>query len=297
MIQYKLVKFSFWPIAVSLIILVALLLLYPFISFLQAVKKDYLIGWSDELQEMSQKAGTTKFDPSLSASNFWTLYSLVVGKEHKYLIEKSTRTMSFYAEVLNLMGNVMAWVLYLNSQEGKKFKPQSQYSLNSYIFVVVVSFITATASFYTVLGFINFVRLRILQKHYAKIEKSDQGFTKRLVYAEFIYMTICFIAIVTWLGLFAALSTLLLNSEVSYWLYCCLGASILSYVIIDSVLVVIFKILKSRKMLILLVLRSMSSEYLTLSVVSALQKNLETSTSTKGIEVTGQDKIIFTTQS
>ena len=64
--QYKLTKFKYWPVGVSLIILVALLLLYPFIRCLQVVKRDYLTGWSDELQDMSQKPNSQKFDPILS---------------------------------------------------------------------------------------------------------------------------------------------------------------------------------------------------------------------------------------
>ena len=194
--------------------------------------------------------------------------------------------MSFYTELLHLMGNVMAWVLFLNSHEGRRFLPQGQSSLINYIFIVGVSFASATASFYAIIGSINFIRLKILQKHYKSYEKDQPGFTRCLVNMEFFYVIICVTIVLSWLGLFAALSTILLNSEVTYWTSCCLGAVILSYIAIDSALMIFFKIFKPRKMLIMLIMRGINSEYLTISVVSETEGSSEPCKTTKPIETT-----------
>ena len=212
--------------------------------------------------------------PKAEAKVFWSLYSLFTSKTEKYFSEYSVRTLSFYTEVLNLMGNVMAWTIFLNSQLGKSIIPHDSTPILGYIFVIGVSVATATISFYAVLGSINLCRIRVLQKHYAVIEVGLLSSTKKLAGWEFFYTVICILMTLAWLALFAALSTVLLNSEVKYWLSCCLEAAAFSYLILDVLMVVIFRIFKPKKMLLMLAMRTLNSKYLSASHSSKMSKKI-----------------------
>ena len=271
--KYTISRFNFWPIGISIIILATLLILYKIISLLPDVKRDYLASWSDELQNIDQKTEAASPNSYLSARCFWTFYSLVQGDQHKYFIDNSTRVLSFYTEVMNLMGNVMLWSLFSNSQKGRNLLISGQFT--SYIFIIVVSLITASASFYITLGLASFVRMIILRKHYRRIEKDLTSLKNQIVRVEFIFKATCVIVILIWLALFAVLSTLLMNAEVVYWLGCCLGAAILSYLVMDGILVAIFRIFRPRKMFVMLALRAMSNKYIFTTILSELNKSQE----------------------
>ena len=119
---------------------------------------------------------------------------------------------------------------------------------------------------------INLCRIRVLQKHYVVIEAGQPSSTKKLAGWEFLYTIICILMTLAWLALFAALSTVLLNSEVKYWLSCCLGAAALSYFVMDALMVAIYRIFKPKKMLLMLTLRTLDSKYLFASHSSKISK-------------------------
>ena len=271
--EYTLSRFDFLPIGVTILILVILIALYPIVNFLSTVKRDYFASWSEELVDLTDSIeGVENKGPKAEAKVFWSLYSLFTSRTEKYFSEYAVRTLSFYTEVLNLMGNVMAWTIFLNSQQGKSIIPHDSTPILGYIFVIGVSFGTATLSFYAILGSINLCRIRVLQKHYAVVEADLPSPTKTLAGWELFYTIICILMTLAWLALFAVLSTVLLNSEVKYWLSCCLGAAVFSYLVLDALMVVIYHIFKPKKMLLMLALRTLNSKYILASHSSKMTK-------------------------
>jgi hypothetical protein len=268
--------------------------LHPLFHSIQSVKKDYLASWSDEFSDLNAKTATgtnngnndgnntqQNFNFTTSAIYFWSLYSLFFGRCQKNLTEYTIRTLTFYTEVLNLMGNVMAWTIFLNSQKARSLMPQGQATVSSYTLVVAVSFMTATVSFYATLGLINLRRIRSLQNHYRKMEAQQISPIKKLAYRDLFFILVCFLVIVGWLALFAVLSIILLHSEVKYWLGCCLGAAILSYVVLDTLMVVIYRTFKPKKMLLMLAIRNLSSQYISFTVYSQVAQEIQVAQETQ----------------
>ena len=262
--EYRLSRFDFLPIGVSLLILVILIALSPIVNFFLTVKQNYFASWSDELAYQTQNPDDMINKSQLAkAKVFWSFYSLFTTRTQKYFSEAMVRTLSFYTEFLNLMGNVMAWTIFLNSQKGKSLFPQDNPSILGYIVVIGLSFVTTTLSFYATIGSVNFCRIRVLRTHFSRIEVGKRSSTKKLSCWELCFTVICLI-ILAWLALFAVLSSILLKSEMKYWLGCCLGAAIFSYLIVDALMVLIYRLCKPKLMLLMLAMRTLNSEYLSL---------------------------------
>ena len=82
--------------------------------------------------------------------------------------------------------------------------------------------------------------------------------------------------ILGWLILFAVLSTFMFETEVTFWLICSLKAVVLSYVIIDSLFVILFSVkCFNNKMSFFLALRAVNSEYLSSTLSKKIVISLE----------------------
>ena len=244
-------------------------------NFFLTVKQSYFASWSDELAYQTQNPDDTKNKSHLAKARvFWSFYSLFTTRIQKYFSERMVRTLSFYAEILNLMGNVMAWTIFLNSQKGKSLLPQDYPAILGYVFTIGFSYVTATLSFYMTIGAINLCRIRVLRTHFSKIEVGKPSSTKKLSGWEFYFMVICVLMILAWLALFAVLSNILLKSEIKYWLGCSLGTVIFSYLVMDALMVLIYRMFKPKMMLLMLAMRTLNSEYLSLSATKKDLHNL-----------------------
>ena len=269
--EYTLKKIDLLPVIVSLLILLILYTLYPIIDFFLTIKQSYFASWSNEIANVKNGHKDQKKKSKLiSAKAFWSFYSLFTSRTQKYFSDYSVRMLTFYTEVLNLMGNVLVWAIFVNSQKGQNLFQTDQSPIPQYVFVIGLSFMTATVSFYATLGSINLCRMHKLRKHYVKIEMKQLTSIKKLGCWELFYMTVCVLIILAWLALFAVLSTILLDSEIYYWLRCCLGATIYSYVVVDTVMVAVYYSLRLKHMPLLLTLRALNSKYLSLSTHSKI---------------------------
>ena len=260
-LEYKIQRINYWPIVISITILVLFILIYPCLNFLQTIKKDYFASWEPETlaapkeEESQQDTKIPKTNSFKQAKNFWSFYALVYGRYEKFLTNNLVRTASFYTEVLNLIGNVLLWTLFFNSRS------QSSTAL-TYLYVPLLAVCTSSVSYYLALGLLNYCKIRSLKKFHLYAEKGLIYRTSRLVWFENIQLLLCVIIIIGWLVLFGAFSTILADIEALTWLGCSALAVVISYGVIDSILVLLYFFKKWKKLFLLLALRSLSSEYI-----------------------------------
>ena len=261
--EYRIARFSFLPIGVSLLIFLILFALYPIVNFFLDVKQGYFASWSDEFVHITNESEGTK-RLLTNARVFWSFYSLFASRTQKHFSAYGAKTFTFYAEIINLMGNVLAWTIFVNSLKGMTLFPQDKSPIPAYLFVIGASYLTATVSFYATIGSLNFCRIRFLREHYLRAEARQLSSTTKLAGWEFFYTVFCILVILAWLALFAALSTVLMNAEMNYWLGCCLGAVLFSYLIIDALMVALYRKFRPKVMLLTLAMRALNSEYISL---------------------------------
>ena len=260
-LEYKIQRINYWPIVISITILILFILIHPCLNFLQTIKKDYFASWEPETLAAPKEEGSQqdiespKTNPFKLAKNFWSFYALVFGRYEKFLTNNLVRTVSFYTEVLNLIGNVLLWTLFFNSR--------SQISTAlTYLCVPLLAACTSSVSYYLALGLLNYCKIQSLKKFHLCAEKGVLYRTSRLIWFENIQLLLCVIIIIGWLVLFGAFSTILADTEVLTWLGCSALAGVINYGIIDSILVLLYFFKKWKKLFLLLALRSLSSEYI-----------------------------------
>ena len=255
-LEYKIRRLNYWPIIISLTIFALLVLIYPCLNFLQTIQRDYFASWEPETFASAEtdSEGAKKCAPK-QARAFWTFYSLVHGKYEKFLTNNSVRTFSFYTEVLNLIGSSLLWTLFFNARS------QSS-TILTYMCAMPLAVATNAASYYLTLGLLAHCKIRSIRKYHQCAEKGLTYSTSRFTLFENIQLGMCVVIIVGWLILFGVFSTLLTADETRMWMICCLGASVVSYFVLDGILVLIYSITKREKLFLTLALRSLSGEYM-----------------------------------
>ena len=259
--QYMIHRFNGWPLVACATILVILLLFYPIIDFFQSIPQQYLANWEDqayatkEFEDINKDTQTSRCCSFKEAKMFWSFYALINGKNEKYLTDRGARTLTFYAEIVNLLGNVLLWTLFFN------YLKQASSPLAE-ICVILFSLGSSLLSFYLTLGILNAVRICQLKKYYHSFENQLIFSTSRLHCLEIIHTTICVVVILAWLVLFGVLAIWISPDDVRHWLICSSLAFVISYLVLDSLLVFLYLLTKWKRLYLFLALRTLSSDYL-----------------------------------
>jgi hypothetical protein len=275
-LEYKIKKVNVGVIVIPVTICVLMVLLFWVLEFLQSLKQRYLANWapavSDSFIDSNQRCSLR------SASAFWSICSLIRGSTDSLFNDKTTKIFSFYLEIVNLIGHSLLW--------SSLFIPAQRNAVGVFEAGILAT-ITATTSYYLTFGLFSMQRLICVRNYYRDIHANGMASKWKLSCTIFIYQVACLLGIISWLVLFGVLSTILKNEDNSRWLACSLISGIMSYFILDSLMVVLYLITGWKRMFLTLALRTLNVDYINKYLI--LEESLEP-TVTKSKQTQKSDK-------